>query len=158
MLWLLKTAPLRGTQLLRSKLVATLPPLTVMAMTMSVVSSLILGVSVELLALALGVSVLTAVSVVTLSVGLGAMMPDFKAESAAKVAASFGGLVCMSLAFIVAIALVALSIYPAWYLHRGLPLRANLLAISVVGALVIPLLSTLIPMYWGARTLERLEP
>ncbi len=158
MLWLLKTAPLRGTQLLRSKLVATLPPLTLMAMMMSVVSSMILGVSAELLALALGVSVLTAVSVVTLSVGLGAMMPDFKAESAAKVAASFGGLVCMSLAFLVAISLVLLSIYPAFYLHRGLPIRTNLMAISVVGALVIPLLSTLIPMFWGARTLERLEP
>ena len=158
MLWLLKTAPLRGTQLLRSKLVATLPPLVLMAAVMSVVSSLILGVSPQLLALALFVSVLTAVSVVTLSVGLGAMMPDFKAESAAKVAASFGGLVCMSLAFLVAISLVLLSIYPAFYLHRGLPLRMNLMILSGVGAVLIPALSIAIPTYWGARSLERLEP
>ena len=158
MLWLIKSAPLDGAQLLRAKLVATLPPLVLMASTMSVISSIIIGVSWPLMLLALGTSLLTAFSVVTLATGLGAMMPDFRAESAAKVAASFGGLVCMSVAFIVAISLVLLSIYPAIYIHRGSPPRIGYLVGSLVGALLICIFSIVIPTYLGARSLDRLEP
>ncbi len=158
MLWLIKTAPLGGAQLLRAKLIASLPPLVLMSVTMSLVSSLILGVKVELMLLAIGISVLTAVSVVTLATGLGAMMPDFKAESAAKIAASFGGLVCMSLAFIVAISLVILSIYPAFYIYRMYPPRASYLAVSVCGILLVCALSVVLPLILGARSLDRLEP
>jgi hypothetical protein len=46
------------------------------------------------------VAALVSVSVASIATGIGAMLPDYRAESAAKVAASYGGLVCMSVAII----------------------------------------------------------
>jgi len=157
-LWFLLSAPLRPRQLLTSKLVATLPPLLVVAEALSVVSALILGVPTRLVLFSAGVAALTALSVGSLSVGLGAYLPDYRAESAAKVAASFGGLVCMSIALVIALTLVALSFYPAFLLNSGMPPRPLLLSGCLGGMLLITLIAVLVPLWLGERALSRLEP
>jgi ABC-2 type transport system permease protein len=158
MMWLLRSAPLRPRQVLWSKLFATLPPLLLVAEVMAVASGLLLGVSGELLALSAAVAGLTALSVCSLAIGMGAVLPDYKAESAAKVAASFGGLICMSVAMVVALVLVGLAVYPAYLLHVNVPLRVGRLVACCGGALAITAAAVVLPLFLGARALDRQEP
>ena len=158
MMWLLRSAPLDGRQVLWSKLFATLPPLLLVAEVMSVASSLILGASNGMVLLGAAVSALTAVSVCSLSIGLGAALPDYRAESAAKVAASFGGMVCMSVAMLVALSLVGLAVYPAWVINTHVPLRLPRLLFCIGGALTLSAVAVVLPLMLGSRTLARHEP
>jgi len=157
MLWLIRSAPLRPAQVLRAKLLSTLPPLLLMSEVMSVLSSLILGVSPKLLLLGAVISMFSACAIAALATGLGAVVPDYQADSAAKVAASFGGLVCMSTALFVSLAMVGLTFYPALVLYRDFTPRMPLLATSVGGVLLLTAASMYIPLRLGARALERLE-
>ena len=158
MMWMLRAAPLPAAQVLRSKLLSTLPPLLFMAELMAVVSCHILGVSLEMRLLGAALAAIITVSVAALSTGIGALLPDYKAETAAKVASSFGGLICMCSALIVGISLVVLSIYPAIVIYRNLVPRPWLLAVSLGGMVGVTLISVYLPMKLGARALERLEP
>jgi ABC-2 type transport system permease protein len=158
-LWLLLSAPLLPRQLLTAKLFATLPPLLLVAEVLSIVSALILGVPTRLVLFSGGVAALTALAVGSLSVGLGAYLPDYRAESAAKVAASFGGLVCMSIALVTALTIVALSFYPAFLLHSSVARpRALLLTASLGGMLLLTVLAVIVPLRLGGRALAKLEP
>jgi ABC-2 type transport system permease protein len=157
MMWLLRSAPLRPRQVLWSKLMATLPPLLVVAEVMSVASSMILGASIWMVALGAVVAACTALSVSSLAIGLGAALPDYHAESAAKVAASFGGLVCMSVAMVVALVLVLLAIYPAWVIHADIPLRVGRLVFCGIGGAGITATAVVVPLILGARSLSRHE-
>jgi ABC-2 type transport system permease protein len=157
MLWLLRSAPLHPRQVLWSKLAATLPPLLLVAEVLSVASSLILEVSWQMTLLGAAVSGLTAISVASLAIGLGAALPDYRAESAAKVAASFGGLICMSVAMVVALLLVGLAIYPAYALNFNFPIRWLRLVLCCVGGVGVTALAVVIPLALGARTLKHQE-
>jgi len=157
-LWLLRSAPLEPRQLLAGKLISTLPPLLFVAEALTVLSSLILGVPTRMVLFSAGVASLTSLSVGALSVGLGALLPDYRADSAAKVAASFGGLVCMSLAMVVAVLQVLLSFYPAYLLHTGHPPRWLPLLCCLAGLLLLTVLACVIPLRLGARALDRQEP
>jgi ABC-2 type transport system permease protein len=155
MRWLLRAAPVRPAAILRAKALGTLPPLLVFAEVMAIASARVLGASPAMTALGAVVAGLTAVSVGVLSAGLGALMPDYRAESAAKVAASFGGLICMSLSLLVALALVACAVYPAQALFRNLPLRPWPTALSAGVALLVTTACVIGPLALGGRALDR---
>ena len=72
-------------------------------------------------------------------------------------AASFGGLICMSVAMVVALLLVGLSIYPAYVLHFNFPVRWVRLVLCCVGALGVTTLAVVIPLALGVRTLKHQE-
>ncbi len=157
MLWLIRTSPMAPAQLLRAKLATTFPPLLLLAEGMSVISSLILQVELDLLLLGAAVALLTTSANAALAIGLGAMLPDYQADSAAKVAASFGGLICMILAILISLVLAGLVFYPAFVIHRGLTPRAWPLAWSLAGLLLITGAAIYLPLRLGARALARLE-
>ena len=104
------------------------------------------------------IALVITLSVAALSTGLGAVLPDYRAETAAKVAASFGGLVCMSLALLVGLALMACFVYPAMALYHDIAPRPWIMGLSVGAAVLITVGSVVLPMRLGARALERLEP
>ena len=158
MMWLLYSAPIPRRQILQSKLISTLPPLLLVAEVMAVASSLILGVGPAMVVLSALVAGLTALAVAAMAIWIGAMVPDFRAESAAKVAASFGGLACMTLAMIVAFAIVAWAVYPAWLLHRGRTGNMALFLWSGAGATLTSGFAAWLSLRLGSRALERHEP
>lgn len=157
-LWLLRSAPVEARQLLVGKLIATLPPLLIVAETLSVASSLILGVPLSLVLYGAFLSALTTVSVGSLAVGLGAVFPDYTAESAAKVASSFGGLICMMVALFCGVLLTVLAIYPAVLLHHAnMPVRWLPLGLCLAGLIMTTGIACVVPMRLGARALQTLE-
>ena len=98
---------------------------------------------------------LTAVAVSSLSIGLGAALPDYQAESAAKVASSFGGLVCMSVAILVALCIVGLAIYPAWVIHADVQPRVGRLVFCFLGAVALTATAVAVPLWLGGRAIGR---
>jgi hypothetical protein len=82
------------------------------------------------------------------------VLPDEDAESAAKVAASFGGLVCMSVAMLVAVGIVLLAAYPLYVLHTDAALRTGRLVLCGAGALLLTAASTGVSLWLGSRALE----
>jgi ABC-2 type transport system permease protein len=158
MLWLLRSAPIPARQILRAKLLSTLPPLLVVAELMSIASSWILGQPPLMMLLSAIVALFSALAVASIATGVGALMPDYRAESAAKVAASFGGLVCMSVAMLAAFAMVAWAAYPAYLIHYGRSDRLLTFVLCGVGALVTLAIAIWLPLYLGGRALERQEP
>ncbi|MCC6750878.1 MAG: hypothetical protein IT371_24685 [Deltaproteobacteria bacterium] len=158
MLWLLRAAPLWPGQILRAKLLSTLPPLLFVSEVLSIASSAILGATPSMMLLGAIVAALTALTVAALSIGVGALLPDYKAESAAKVAASFGGLVCMTISIVVSLTFVALAAYPAYLLHRGLPDVATPLLVAGLAALAISAGAVVLPLWLGSRAFARAQP
>ncbi|MCA9669761.1 MAG: hypothetical protein KC503_29405 [Myxococcales bacterium] len=158
MMWFLRAAPVEPRQILRAKVISTVPPLIVVAEVMSIASSLILGAKTPLVVLGAVVAGLTAASVGALATGLGAVLPDYRAESAAKIAASFGGLVCMSLSILASFALVGAAAYPALVLFYGRTPNVMGLVISGVAGLVVTAICVLVPLKLGSRAIARFEP
>ncbi|MBW2732098.1 MAG: hypothetical protein JRH20_06860 [Deltaproteobacteria bacterium] len=157
MLWLLITAPIKPRQILRAKWGSVLPALVIVAEVMSLASSWILGQPPSMMILGATVALLTALGVSAVSIGVGALMPEYRAESAAKVAASFGGLVCMSMAMVTALAIVAWAVYPAYLLHYGKATRALPFVLAGGGALLTTALAVWLPLWLGGRALDRFE-
>ena len=133
MLWLLKTAPVTPAQILRSKLAAAIPPLFVIGEGMSIASSLMLGVRGWMLVLGAIVAALTSLSVAGISIGLGGLWPDFRAETAGKVASSINGLICMAVSMFVAFILLGWAAYPAFALHYRHAVSPFLLLVCGLG-------------------------
>ena len=158
MLWLLFAAPLRRPAILRAKLASTLPPLLFVAELMAIASARLLGAGAALTILSAAVAALTATAVAALSLGVGALLPDYRAESAAKVAASFGALVCMTLAMLVAFALVGWAAYPAAVIAGRPVVRVGWLVASAAGAVGTTALAVVLPLWLGGRALERQQP
>lgn len=158
MLWLLFAAPLRRPAILGAKLASTLPPLLFVGELMAIASARLLGAGAALTILSAVVAALTATAVAALSLGVGALLPDYRAESAAKVAASFGALVCMTLAMLVAFALVGWAAYPAAVIAGRPVVRVGWLVASAAGALGTTALAVVLPLWLGGRALDRQQP
>jgi ABC-2 type transport system permease protein len=158
--WLLRTAPITPMQLLRAKVVASIPPLLVLGESLVIVSSGTLGMLPALRALAIATVALVTVPVVALGVGLGARFPDYRAETAAKVATSFGGMTYMISGTLTALGIVALVAVPAYHLFWfGLTwpggARGALVLGTALGAIGLAAAATWIPLRVGAAALAR---
>lgn len=158
MLWMLRSAPIPARRILTAKLLSTLPPLLIVAEVMSIASSWILGQPPLMMLISALVAAGSAIAVASIATGIGALMPDFGAESAAKVAASFGGLVCMSVAMVAAFAMVAWAAYPAYLIHYHRVARIAPFILCGVGAITTLGVAVWLPLYLGGRALERYEP
>ena len=154
MIEFLRVAPLRMRQVLVAKALSTMPPLVLLATLMAVVSARILQVSGSLVALAACVSLATAIAMSTLCTGLGAVFADYKAGNGAKVATSFGGLICMSLCVAVALVMVACAIHPAYALYHNLPLDPRRTLTGLLAGLALLVVSTYLPLRLGVRALS----
>jgi hypothetical protein len=156
MMWLLRTAPIPPQRIVRAKLMSTLPPLLILAQIMSLASSWILGQPPSMTLIASIVAAFVSLAVASIATGIGAMLPDYRAESAAKVAASYGGLVCMSVAIISAFVIVGWAAYPAYLVHRGAHVQRFLpLLLCIVGALFTTAIAVWLPLRLGGRALAK---
>ncbi len=101
------------------------------------------------------------VSLVSLSVGLGIIFPDFEEANPGKIASSGGGMITALLSLIY----VALSvIILAWptreylaHLTSGKAFPTYSMVFGGVLLVVLNLAATLIPLYLGVREIKRLE-
>ena len=163
-LWLLRSSPVTARDLLWSKFVVGVVPLAVLALLLTGLTNLFLGVSAGLLVLSL-LSILC-ISLAFTSQGLawGVYYPEFESENAAQIPTSVGGLLFMlgalaSLTVVVGIQLWTLG----GYLESGLPGReardpfAGELLLAAALTVGFALLATLLPYRVAVRKLENLD-
>ena len=91
-----------------------------------------------------------------LAIGIGALMPNFKAEHPSQIAVGPGGVLYMLISFIYLAIMLSLEIRPVWFhlIQRSDEINNYLYAGAAV---VLSLVLALGPMEWGARRLARRE-
>ncbi|MBM3254195.1 MAG: hypothetical protein FJZ16_08075 [Candidatus Omnitrophica bacterium] len=159
--WILGLAPLKLSVIILEKfwlwviisLLITMP-LIILSNTMLGVSGLIMGVSCYAV-------FLMCFSLVSISIGLGAIFPNFKEDNPASIVSGFGG----TLAFVLTlfyVAFVVVLIAVPFHLHFVLKMISHTIFIKqllLVGLIIFitSLLTSIIPMVLAVRRLREME-
>ena len=94
-MWLLRSSPLDPRAMLWSKYWMGTVPLLVLAISITVLTNILLRVSPFMMAVGLGTIVLYTLAVSALALTFGVFYPQFSTENAAQIPTSFGGIVYM---------------------------------------------------------------
>ena len=114
--WVVRSSPIDYRRFLASKFMLHLIPFLGLAEALVISGNLLLGTDRFLLLLSVGATALMTMGLTGLGVGLGAMMPKFRFESPAQIAAGLGGVTYMVLA-LGFIAIVLLLLFVPTYQH-----------------------------------------
>jgi ABC-2 type transport system permease protein len=95
--WLLRTAPISYRRFLLVKLVVFATPLVLLSVLLTTIANAMLGASALIWGVTLSASVIIAVTLVALGVGMGAVAPNFDAENPLQVGLSLGGFAYMAI-------------------------------------------------------------
>jgi ABC-2 type transport system permease protein len=162
--WLVRTAPVSMKAFLWSKFWTGLLPILVLAEALTIVSNEFLGTHPFLKLMSAAAIFCMTFALVGLAAGMGARYPRFKAENVTQVAGSYGGVAYMILAVLYIVVEIALLAWPSsvflWslYTQSMIPTgRAALMGVSFGLALVLSIVTFLVPMRRGVRELEALE-
>ncbi len=163
-IWILRAAPMTGRDLVLAKWGGGLLPVMLVGEVISIASNVMLRSAPFILWSGALTTLVIAATVSALAVGLGARMPDFKAENLAKVASGFGGVVYMASALAYIGFVVFLEAYPTWFLfdsiQHGYALSGEQWAISLgcyAAVLGFSALLTWRSLAQGAASLEARE-
>ena len=163
-LWLLRSSPISAGDLLWSKFIVGVVPLAALALLLTALTNLFLGVSVGLLGLSLLTVLCISLAFASQGLAWGVYYPEFESENAAQIPTSVGGLLFMlgalaSLTVVVGIQLWTLRAY----LESGLPGReardplASELLLAAALTVGFTLLVAVLPYGVAVRKLENLD-
>lgn len=154
--WIVRTIPVSFRTLLWCKYVIYFPPFLLFTQMLVYFSNRILQVPPFFMALSLLNILAVSFALTGLAIGIGALMPNFKADHPSKIAVGPGGVLYMLLSFIYLAVMLMLQIRPVWFylIHRSDEINNYLYAGSAVA---LSLLIGLLPMEFGARRLATRE-
>jgi ABC-2 type transport system permease protein len=161
-MWLLRSSPLDPRAMLWSKYWMGTVPLLVLAISITVLTNVLLQVSPFMMAVSLTTIVLYTLAVSALALTFGVFYPQFGTENAAQIPTSFGGIVYMMASMCLLAVVIMIEALPvteqlrAW--QRGDQLHPTP-ALVLAGAAVVGicLAATLVPLRLSARRLELME-
>lgn len=160
-LWLLRSSPLDLRGLLWSKYWTGTAPLLILAVALMLITSVSLKAPPAVIAMGVGTIVALTLALGAISLGYGAIYPQFETENVAQIPTSFGGLVCMMtivglLGLIIAVEAGPVTEYLR--LHQGgrpggtMALMAGLAVVVGICAL-----ATWLPLRVALRRLEAMD-
>ena len=162
--WILQTSPISLRALLWSKFWLNFVPLFLLGELLVFLSNLLLHVPTWMMVLSLITMGLMTFGIAAISVGLGAVYPNFNFDNAAEIPTSFGGAVCM----ILSVGFIALAvIMEAWpiyaltmrTLYRGAVPAPEfwLIAPSLLIVLALTITAVAVSLRLGVKNLERMK-
>jgi ABC-2 type transport system permease protein len=161
-MWLLRSSPLDPRAILWSKYWMGTVPLLVLAISITVLTNVLLQVSPFMMAVSLTTIVLYTLAVSALALTFGVFYPQFGTENAAQIPTSFGGIVYMMTSLCLLAVVIMIEAWPvteqlrAW--ERGGQLHPTpALILSGAAVVGICLAATLVPLRLSARRLELME-
>jgi ABC-2 type transport system permease protein len=160
--WILGLLPLKRDRLLWGKFAFSATWSLVVSTSLILVSDLMLGVSVPILAVHGAAIVVIALGLSGISVGLGATMANFRESDPSKIAAGMGGTLNLAAGLLFLLVEVGLMAGP-WHLRMVYQQLERSSAFHVwaglcmAAGLVLGSLAVLVPMRFGARALRRME-
>lgn len=158
--WLLRTAPLRSSQIVLSKFWNSLGSMLVLGVGIGTAAAYMIDLSPTLAWISPLAGACAAIAITGLGIGLGAAYPRFQATSPSEIPLSFGGLMYMVMALAYSIFTTLILAWPAWrainkpgiivwLTPEGLFTLAMLLALT--------LFTTVFPLWYGTYKLSRYE-
>jgi ABC-2 type transport system permease protein len=162
MMWLLKSSPLDTRTLFWAKYWVGTVPLLLVALPLIVLTNVILEASTLILMITTVAMVGITFAITALALGFGALYPNFETENVAEIPTSFGGLLFM-MAAVSYLGVVVLSL--AWPVYQFLSAQFDgggvssplPLVLGVSGALIVTVISTVLPLRAGIRKVRALE-
>lgn len=155
--WVIGVAPLEREEILVGKFVFCFGGTLLVSEALMLISSLMLRVSGELLFFHALVVMAICLGLSGLSVGLGAVYPDFKEDNPSKIISGFGGTLNLVLNLFFAVLIVLIE---GAFLIRPMELGGDFkfwIAVTVTLVMMISLGFCLVPMVLGLRAIRRLE-
>ena len=149
-LWILGMAPLGLPRVLMQKFCSSWLAATVITMSLMITSSLILKQSAGMIVYFASAIAVMSGALCGLSVGLGALFPNFKEDNPSKIVSGFGGTLCLVASFLYIVVIVTLLAFPAslpstWpslsrsAQHLVREIASGLAILISAGALALPL-------------------
>jgi ABC-2 type transport system permease protein len=152
--WILKASPIGAERFLHAKFLWGIVPMLVMGELLVITSNLLLHVDWAFMALSVYTVAVLAVGVTGLGVGIGAIYPNFRADSATRIASGPGAILYMVVTSLFIAATILIEGVPAsWSLaarFQGLPLTASMVAATAAGMVAATALN-LLAVRWVIR-------
>jgi ABC-2 type transport system permease protein len=162
--WILGLLPLPRERLLLGKFAFSATGSLAIAELLVFFSDLLLGVGWKVMGLHALTIVVLAVGLSGLSVGLGAVMPNFRESDPSKIAVGFGGTVNLVSGLLFLLVVIGLMAAPyhvysaaARDFERMSATAFGWLAAGVGVGFFLGVLATVVPLVMGARSLRRME-
>ena len=159
--WIIQTAPVSYRRFLLVKVLVFGVPLTLVAALLTALANLILGASATVWLYTMLASMLLAITLVCLGIGMGALSPDFNSENPLQVGLSLGGFAYMAISMAYVATMMILMARPLmrFLLRRLVPGEAQQIAvlIPIVIALTLSAALAVIPIRIAERRLRRLS-
>lgn len=165
--WILGLLPIGRDRIVWSKFVFAFVGGVVPCCVLVAISDAMLGVAPWIVALHETGCVALVAGLCGIAVGLGACLPDLREPSAAKIAAGFGGTLCLVSSALFIIASVLAVAVPVHFrlaaddrsgTLRGWETVDTAVVGGVAATLALAALATAVPMVSGLRAFRRLEP
>jgi ABC-2 type transport system permease protein len=112
--WVLRSSPITARQYMWAKVLPGLVPMILVGELLAVASTWILGAGPFLMAVAVGTAFFMGLGISGIAVGMGAVFPDFKVDSAARVAAGPAGVLFMVVSLCLVFGVIAIEAYPVY--------------------------------------------
>ncbi|MGE0352729.1 MAG: hypothetical protein AB7Q69_05750 [Gemmatimonadales bacterium] len=161
-MWLLRSTPLDLRALIWSKYWIGTAPLLVLALTITILTNVMLRAAPFMMAVSVVTMLLLTFAIAALALGFGVLYPQFETENAAQIPTSFGGLVFMMSAVTLLGLIIMIEARPvmAYLRITNLGQSANLTGeLLVAGTLVLLICgaATVIPLRLALRRMEEME-
>ena len=160
--WLVRSAPVSYRDFLRVKVTVYAIPLVVVSMALTAFANIALGASAVVWTFTMTGAALVAITLVSLGVALGAIMPNFAAENPLQVGLSLGGFAYMalSLGYVGAIMLLMARPVMQYMLWKFLGLGSErgwpVALIPVAAAVVLSIILSTLPLAVAQRKLSQI--
>jgi ABC-2 type transport system permease protein len=162
--WILSMLPVRRDSILWGKFLFAAAGSAIPCCLLILLSDLMLSISPMILAIHQLTCILLCVGLSGIAVGLGAKMPDLREESPSKIAAGFGGTLSLVVSAIYIVLVVLLTALPSHLYVSTVHQEAGelhwvrtALVGGTLGAVLLGLAATFVPMMIGLRAFRRLE-
>ncbi len=163
-LWLLRSSPMRTSDLVWTKYWIGTVPLLIVALLLTLGTNLLLKVQPSMMVLSLTTIAAMTFALAAMALAFGAIYPQFDTENMAQIPTSLGGLLFMMSAIALIGGVLALESWPVLtvFRHRlvgaSLSTDALLPAIAAgLGALVVCAIATVVPLRLALRRIETYE-
>lgn len=161
--WLMRSAPVRLSAIMREKLFISLPPATLIGIVLITVSNHMLEADMFVSVLSTVSILFVSVGITAMGIGFGGIFPDFRVENIHKLESSYGGFFYMVASMAYLGLIVACEAWPVQMHYMGGfagPMtRWKLFGIlsSSAGFIIINLIAVIVPWKIGLKNLARYE-
>ncbi|MFO0876787.1 MAG: hypothetical protein U0840_05390 [Gemmataceae bacterium] len=163
--WILGLLPLERDQLLWGKFAFSLAGSVLISMAMVVLSDLMLAMPLSVMAVHLLTMLVLAAGLSALSVGIGALMPNFRESDPSKIAVGFGGTLNLVVCLGYLVVIIGLMAGPWHVFHATVQSPDDMrsayflpaVCFGLLAGLVLGLATVFIVLRMGIESLRRLE-